>query len=73
MFELQRRSDKRQWRGKNRNVRHSQTTEKTKKVLYTIFFNSSGQGVRMPSKEGTSITGKFYKNTVLNKIKKKKL
>ena len=43
--------------------------ESAEKVLYTIFFNSSGPVVQIPSKEEIAITGKFYKNTVLNKIK----
>ena len=71
MFEPQRRSDNRQWRGKKQKRPVIAKRQKSaKKVLYTIFFNSSGPVVQIPSKEGTSITGKFYKNTVLNKIKK---
>ena len=41
----------------------------TKKVLYAIF---SGEGVtiKVPVKKGKSITGKYYKDVVLKKLKK---
>jgi hypothetical protein len=71
IFEPQRRSENRQCRGKKQKRPVIAKQQKSaKKVLYTIFFNSSGPVVRIPSKEGTSITGKFYKITVLNKINK---
>ena len=40
----------------------------TKKVLYAIFF--SGEGVAIKVKKGKSITGKYYKDVVLKKLKK---
>ena len=41
----------------------------TKKVLYAIFF-SSGVAIKVPVKKGKSITGKYYKDIVLKKLKK---
>ena len=40
----------------------------TKKVLYAIFF--SGVAIKVPVKKGKSITGKYYKDVVLKKLKK---
>ena len=45
----------------------------TKKVLYAIFFSGEGgEGVaiKVPVKKGKSITGKYYKDVVLKKLKK---
>ena len=38
-------------------------------MLYTIFFNSSGPVVQVPCPSGHTVTGQFYKNSVLKKIK----
>ena len=40
-----------------------------KKMLYAIFFNSSGPVVQVPCPSGHTVTGRFYKNSVLNKVK----
>ena len=42
----------------------------TKKVLYAIFFSGEGVAIKMPVKKGKSITGKYYKDVVLKKLKK---
>ena len=42
----------------------------TKKVLYAIFFSGKGVAVKVPVKKGKSITGKYYKDVVLKKLKK---
>ena len=41
-----------------------------KKMLYAIFFNSSGPVVQVPCPSGHTVTGRFYKNSVLKKVKK---
>ena len=42
----------------------------TKKVLYAIFFSGEGIAIKMPVKKGKSITGKYFKDVVLKKLKK---
>ena len=42
----------------------------TKKVLYAIFFSGQGVAIKVPVKKGKSITGKYYKDVVLKKLKK---
>jgi transposase len=41
-----------------------------KKVLYAIFFSGEGVTIKVPVKKGKSITGKYYKDVVLKKLKK---
>ena len=38
-------------------------------MLYAIFFNSSGPIVQVPCPFGHTVTGRFYKNSVLKKVK----
>ena len=38
-------------------------------MLYAIFFNSSGPVVQVPCPSGHTVTGRFYKNSVLKKVK----
>ena len=38
-------------------------------MLYAIFFNSSGLVVQVRSPSGHTVTGRFYKNSVLKKVK----
>ena len=40
-----------------------------KKMLYAIFFISSGPVVQVPCPSGHTVTGRFYKNSVLKKVK----
>ena len=44
-------------------------TRSSKKMLYAIFFNSSGPVVQVPCPSGHTFTGRFYKNSVLKKVK----
>ena len=44
-------------------------TISSKKMLYTLFFNSSGPVVEVPCPSGHIVTGRFYKNSVLKKVK----
>ena len=49
---------------------YCQENHKLKKMLYAIFFNSSGPVVQVPCPSGHTVTGRFYKNSVLKKVKK---
>ena len=42
----------------------------TKKVLYAIFFSGERVAIKVPVKKGKSISGKYYKDVVLKKLKK---
>ena len=44
-------------------------TISSKKMLYAIFFNSSGPVVQVPCPSGHTVTGRFYKNSVPKKVK----
>ena len=44
-------------------------TISSKKMFYAIFFNSSGPIVQVPCPSGHTVTGRFYKNSVLKKVK----
>ena len=44
-------------------------TISSKKMLYAIFFHSSGPVVQVPCPSGHTVTGRFYKNSVLKKVK----
>ena len=71
MLEPQRKADNKQWRSKTQTRPVVCKRQKSaKKVMYTIFFNSCGPVVQIPSETGKSITGKFYKDVVLKKVKK---
>ena len=37
-------------------------------MLYAVFFNSSGPVVKVPCPSGHTVTGRFYKNSVLKKV-----
>ena len=39
-------------------------------LLYAIFFSGEGVAIKVPVKKGKSITGKYYKDVVLKKLKK---
>ena len=58
MFEPQRRADSKQWKRKDQ--KHpciAKRTISSKKVLYAIFFNSSGPVVQVPCLSGHTVTG----------------
>ena len=70
MFEPQRRANNNQWKRKDQ--KRSCITKRTvssKTMLYAIFFNSSGPVVQVPCPSGYKVTGRFYKNSVLKKVK----
>ena len=64
MFEPQSRADNQQWKRKDQ-----KRPCIAKKKMYPIFFNSSGPVVQVPCPSGHTITGRFYKNSVLKKVK----
>ena len=39
------------------------------KVLYAVFYSCNGPIVQIPIPDGKTIAGKFYKNSVLSKVK----
>jgi transposase len=41
-----------------------------KTALYAIFFSGEGVAIKVTVKKGKSITGKYYKDVVLKKLKK---
>ena len=69
MFEPQRRADNKQWKRKDQ--KHPCIAKGTisLKKMYAIFFNSSGPVVQVPCPSGHTVTGRFYKNSVLKKVK----
>ena len=69
MFEPQRRTDNKHWKRKDqkRPCIAKRTTSSEK--MYAIFFNSSGPVVQVPCPSGHTVTGRFYKNSVLKKVK----
>ena len=70
-FEPQRRINNKQWlkKGQSRPVK-AKRLQSSKKVLYTVFFNSNGPVVQIPSPPGKSVTGIFYRDKVLKSVKK---
>ena len=70
MFELQRSADNKQWKQKNqKRPCIAKRTRSSKKMLYAIFFNSSGPVVQVPCPSGHTVTGRIYKNSALKKVK----
>ena len=70
MFEPQRRADNKQWKQKDQKCPCiAKRTISLEKMLYAIFFNSSGPVIQVPYPSGHTVTGQFYKNSVLKKVK----
>ena len=70
MFEPQRRADNKQWKRKDqKRPCIAKRTISSKKMLYAIFFNSDGPFVQVPCPSGHTVTGRFFKNSVLKKVK----
>ena len=70
MFEPQRRSYNKQWKQKDqKRPCIAKRTISSKKMLYAIFFNSSGPVVQVPWPSGHTVAGRLYKNSVLKKVK----
>ena len=70
MFEPQRRADNKQWKRKDqKRPCIAKRTISSKKMLYAIFFSSSGPVVQVPCPFVHTVTGRFYKYPVLKKVK----
>ena len=70
MFEPQRRAGYMQWKRKvQKRPCIAKRTISAKKMLYAIFFNSSGPVLQVPCPSGHTVNGRFYKNSVLKKVK----
>ena len=70
MFEPQRRADNKQWKQKDqKRPCIAKRTISSKKMLYAFSFNSSGPVVQVPCPSGQTVTGRFYKKSVLKKVK----
>ena len=70
MFEPQRRADNKQWNRKDQKLPCiAKRTISSKKMLYAVFFNSSGPVVQVPCPSCHAFTCRFYKNSVLKKVK----
>ena len=68
--EPQRRADNKQWKRKDeKRPCIAKRTISSKNMLYAIFSNSSGPIVQVPCPSGHTVTGRFYKNYVLKKVK----
>ena len=50
-------------------IKNAKRVISSKKMLYAIFFNSSGPVVQVPCPTGHTVTGRFYKNSLLKKVK----
>ena len=70
MFEPQRRADNKQWKQKDQKMpMYCQENHKFEKDVVAIFFNSSRPVVQVPCPSGHTVTDRFYKNSVLKKVK----
>ena len=69
MFEPQRRADNKQWKRKDKKRPCIAKRTISSKKMYAIFFNSGGPVVQVPCPSGHTVTGRFYKNSVLKKVK----
>ena len=70
MFRPQRRADNKQWKRKDQKCPCiAKRTISSKEMLYAIFINSSGPVVQMSCPSGHTVTGPFYKNSVLMNVK----
>ena len=70
MFVPQRKADNKQWKRKDqKRPCIAKRTISSIKMLYAIFFNSSGPVVQVPHPSGHTVNGRFCKNSVLKKVK----
>ena len=69
MFEPQRRDIKQRKRKNQKRPCIAKRTISSERMLYAIFFHSSGPVVQMPCPSGHTVTGRFYKNSILKKVK----
>ena len=69
MFEPQRRADDKQWKREDQKRPCIAKRPISSKKMYALFFNSNGPVVQVPCPSGHTVTGRFYKNSVLKKVK----
>ena len=69
MFEPQRRADNKQWKQKDQKRPCIAKRTISSKKMYSIFFNSSRSVIQELCPSGHTVTGRFYKNSVLKKVK----
>lgn len=70
-YEPKRKVSNRIWATKNtRRPSIAKRLRTVKKVLYAIFFTTNGPAMQTAVPKGRTVTGKFYKNVVLRKLKK---
>lgn len=70
-FEPQRKVNNKIWATKNaKRPCVAKRLQSTKKVMYAIFFSPSGPVAQVAVTKGRSVTGFFYKNVALKKVKK---
>ena len=69
MFKPHRRADNKQWKRKDQKRPCIAKRTISLKKMYAIFFNSSGQVVQVTCPSGHTVIGRFYKNSVLKKVK----
>ena len=70
LFEPQSRANNKQWKQKyQKRPCIAMRTVSSKKMLNAIFFNSCWPVVQVPCPSGHTITGLFYKNSILKKVK----
>ena len=69
MSEPQRRADNKQWKRKHKKCPYIAKRTISLKKMSAIFFNSSGPVVQVPCPSGHTVTGRFYKTSVLKKLK----
>ena len=72
MFEPQRRADNKQCKRKDQKRLCIAKRTISSKKMFAIFFNPSGPVVQAPCPSGHTVTGQFYKNSVLKKVFYKK-
>ena len=67
---LTRRADNKQWKRKDKKRKCiAKRTISSKKMLYAIFFNSSGPVFQVLCPSGHTVIGRFYQNSVPKKVK----
>ena len=69
MFQPHRRADNKQWKRKDKKRPCIAKRTVSLKKMYAIFFNSSGPVIQVSCPSGHTVTGQFYKNSVLKKVK----
>ena len=69
MFEPQSLANNKQWKRKYQKRPCIPKRTISSKKMYAIFFYSSGPVVQLPCPSGHTITGRFYMNSVLKKVK----